>query len=307
MAKHYVYRMDHDTGFAPHVSKTVCTLCGCKLTTVEAWAEPGSWVIGIGGNGTGRPDALIYALKFATTPTLGDLRRQSPHRAAYLAGRSLKPSAKVLVSHHFYYFGSNAVPLPSNLAHLIIARQGCKLSQRRELEAVAQRHGWKIVKVFKDEGISGTKDRDKRPGLDALLNGVTRKEFDLVAAWSVDRLGRSLKHLLSFLSELQAKDVNLYLHQQNIDTSTPSGEAIFQMCGVFSQFERAMIVERVKAGLRKAKAEGTKSGRPLGRPRISAEIEGKIREQLALGLGIHRVAKLVGCGSGTVQRVRASG
>jgi DNA invertase Pin-like site-specific DNA recombinase len=87
-----------------------------------------------------------------------------------------------------------------------------------------------------------------------------------------------------------------------MDTSTPQGRMLFQMSGVFAEFERTMIVERVKAGLRRAKAEGTK----LGRPRVSAEIEGKIREQLALGLGIHRVAKVVGCGSGTVQRVRAS-
>jgi DNA invertase Pin-like site-specific DNA recombinase len=175
-------------------------------------------------------------------------------------------------------------------------------NQRRELEAVAERHGWKIVSVFKDEGISGFKGREQRPGFDALLKGVTRKEFDMIAAWSVDRLGRSLKNLLDFIEELKAKNVDLYLQQQGMDSSTPQGRMLFQMSGVFAEFERAMIVERVKAGLRRAKAEGTK----LGRPRVSAEIEGQIREQLALGLGIHRVAKVVGCGSGTVQRVRAS-
>jgi DNA invertase Pin-like site-specific DNA recombinase len=104
---------------------------------------------------------------------------------------------------------------------------------------------------------------------------------------------------LSFLSELKAKNVDLYLHQQSVDTSTPAGRALFQMLGVFAEFERAMIVERVKAGLKRAKAEGTK----LGRPRISADVENRIREQLVLGLGIHRVAKLVGVGSGTVQRI----
>ena len=126
MGKHYVYRMDHDTGFAPHVSENVCTLCGCKTTTVEAWAEPGSWVIGIGGKGTGRPDALIYALRVKANPTLAEFHRQSPRRAAYLAGRSLKPSSKVLVARHFYYLGNNAGPLPSNLEHLMIRAQGCK-------------------------------------------------------------------------------------------------------------------------------------------------------------------------------------
>ena len=175
-------------------------------------------------------------------------------------------------------------------------------NQKRELDAVAARHGWKIVSVFKDEGISGMKGREDRPGFDKLLKGVARRDFDMVAAWSVDRLGRSLQHLVSFLGELKAKGVDLYLHQQSVDTSTPAGRALFQMLGVFAEFERAMIVERVKAGLKRAKAEGT----TLGRPRISAEVEGKIREQLALGFGIHKVANLVGVGSGTVQRVRAT-
>jgi DNA invertase Pin-like site-specific DNA recombinase len=182
-------------------------------------------------------------------------------------------------------------------------------NQKRELEEVAKNHGWQIVAVFKDEGISGAKGRDQRPGLDALLQGVTRREFDMVAAWSVDRLGRSLKDLINVLNELKAKHVDLYLHQQHVDTSTPAGEALFGMLGVFAQFERAMIVERVKAGLRRAKAEGTK----LGRPRVSAEIEGQIREQLALGLGIRKVARLVvnpttekPVGTGTVQRVKAT-
>jgi hypothetical protein len=126
MAKHYVYRMDHDTGFAPHVSEGLCTLCGCKTTTVEAWAKPGSWIIGIGGKGTGRPDALIYALRVEANPTLAEFQRQSPRRAAYLAGRSLKASTKVLVARHFYYLGSSAMSLPANLEHLMIRAQGCK-------------------------------------------------------------------------------------------------------------------------------------------------------------------------------------
>jgi DNA invertase Pin-like site-specific DNA recombinase len=174
-------------------------------------------------------------------------------------------------------------------------------NQKRELEGIAHNHGWQIVSIFKDEGISGAKGRDKRPGLDALLQGVTRREFDMVAAWSVDRLGRSLKDLISVLNELKAKHVDLYLHQQHVDTSTPAGEALFGMLGVFAQFERAMIVERVKAGLKRAKAEGTK----LGRPKVSAEVEAKIREQLALGLGIRKVARMIPCGTGTVQRVKA--
>src|SRR5271168_2000309 len=86
--------------------------------------------------------------------------------------------------------------------------------QRRELAAIAKRQGWTIAHTFKDEGISGSKGREKRPGLDALLKGVARRDFDIVAAWSVDRLGRSLQDLIGILDELHAKGVDLYLHQQ---------------------------------------------------------------------------------------------
>ena len=145
-------------------------------------------------------------------------------------------------------------------------------NQRRELEAAAERHGWTVAHST-DAGISGAKGRDKRPGLDALLKGVARRDFDLVAAWSVDRLGRSLQDLVGTLGELQAKGVGLYLHQQGIDTTTPAGKALFQMLGVFAEFERAMIHERVMAGLARARAQG----RRLGRPKVAAEVEASIR------------------------------
>jgi DNA invertase Pin-like site-specific DNA recombinase len=177
-------------------------------------------------------------------------------------------------------------------------------NQKRELDDVAQRNGWQVVRVFKDHGISGTKGRDQRPGFNELLQGISRRDFDRIAVWSTDRLGRSMPQLVQVLEELKAKGMHLYDHKHGIDTSTPMGQAFYYMSGIFAEIERDMIVERVKAGLRKAKAEGTKSGRPFGRPRISPEIEGQIREQLALGIGIHRVAKIVGCGSGTVQRLR---
>jgi DNA invertase Pin-like site-specific DNA recombinase len=173
-------------------------------------------------------------------------------------------------------------------------------NQQRELEAVARRHDWTIVEVFKDHGISGTKGREQRPGFDKLLRGVTRKDFDLVMVWSADRLGRSMPHLVQVLEALKAKNVDLYLHQQGIDTSTPQGEGFYYMSGIFAAIERAMIVERIKAGLKRAKAEGTM----LGRPRIGADVEARIRDYLAQKVGIHKTAKLVGVGSGTVQRVR---
>ena len=113
--------------------------------------------------------------------------------------------------------------------------------QRRDLKASAKRHGWLIVETFDDNGVSGAKSRDERPAMRRLMEGVTRKDFDMVAAWSVDRLGRSLQDLVGFLGELQAKGVDLFLHKQGLDTSTPAGKAMFQMLGVFSEFERAMI------------------------------------------------------------------
>jgi DNA invertase Pin-like site-specific DNA recombinase len=134
-----------------------------------------------------------------------------------------------------------------------------------------------------------------------MLKGVARREFDLVAAWSVDRLGRSLRHLVELLEELKAKGIDLYLHRQGLDTSTPTGKMMFQMLGVFSEFERAMIVDRVKAGMRRAKAQG----KAIGRPMVGAEVEEQIRIRLAEGKGIHTVARAVGVGSGTVQRVKA--
>jgi DNA invertase Pin-like site-specific DNA recombinase len=134
-------------------------------------------------------------------------------------------------------------------------------NQRRQLREVAARHKWEIVGVFEDAGISGAKGREQRPGLYAMMKVVARREVDMVAAWSVDRLGRSLIDLLGFLGELHSKGVDLFLHQQGLDTSTPSGRAMFQMMGVFAEFERAMIRERVLAGIARARDQGTQLGR----------------------------------------------
>jgi DNA invertase Pin-like site-specific DNA recombinase len=172
-------------------------------------------------------------------------------------------------------------------------------NQRRELEAVAARSGWQILKVFQDAGISGAKGRDKRPGLDALLKAVNGKEFDMVAAWSVDRLGRSLTDLLGILQALHDKGVDLFLHQQGLDTSTTAGKAMFQMLGVFAEFERGIIRERVNAGLARARANGTK----LGRRPVKAAVEARIRQLRAKGDGILKIGKKLGIGTSVVQRV----
>jgi DNA invertase Pin-like site-specific DNA recombinase len=175
-------------------------------------------------------------------------------------------------------------------------------NQRRELRAVAERHGWEVVATYEDAGVSGGKGREERPGFDALMLAVARREIDMVAAWSVDRLGRSLLDLLAFLRDLHAKGVDLFLHQQGLDTSTPSGRAMYQMLGVFAEFERAMIRERVVAGLARARADG----RALGRRPVEQSDGKKVEAALALrarGIGIRRVAREVGLGVGTVMRL----
>jgi DNA invertase Pin-like site-specific DNA recombinase len=148
-----------------------------------------------------------------------------------------------------------------------------------------------------DHGISGTKGRDKRPAFDALHRDATRRQFDVVMAWSVDRLGRSLQDLVGFLSELHAAGVDLFLHQQGLDTTTPARKAMFQMLGVFAEFERSIIQERVRAGLRRAVVEG----KQLGRPKIAPALEKQIQTLLRTGKGTLAIAKDVGVGSGTVQ------
>jgi DNA invertase Pin-like site-specific DNA recombinase len=172
-------------------------------------------------------------------------------------------------------------------------------NQIRELRAVAERHGWTIAEEYVDHGLSGSKGRDQRPAFDRMLKAAARREFDVLAAWSVDRLGRSLQHLVSFLDEIHSKRIDLYLHQQGIDTTTPAGKALFQMCGVFAEFERAMIQERVKAGLARARAQG----KVLGRPRVGSRIEAIVRALRAKGRGIHAIAREAGVGVGTVQRI----
>ena len=172
-------------------------------------------------------------------------------------------------------------------------------NQLQELRKVADRNGWQIIQEFVDHGISGAKGRDQRPAFDEMCKGVIRKEFDLVMAWSVDRLGRSLQHLVTFLDELHSKKVDLFLHRQGIDTTTPAGKMMFQMLGVFAEFERAMIKERINAGLARARAQG----KTLGRPKVSLQVENKIRKLRSTGKGIRKIASELRVGVSTVKRV----
>jgi len=175
-------------------------------------------------------------------------------------------------------------------------------NQRLALEAVAAQRGWTVVQIYNDNGISGAKGRDKRPGLDAIVKDASRGRFDVVMAWALDRIGRSLADLIGTLRELEAAHVDLFLHQQAIDTTSPAGRMFFHITGAFAEFEHDMIRARVMAGLDRARAKGVR----LGRPTIGKKTEAAIRARLAAGKGILRVAKELGVGTGTVQRVKAS-
>lgn len=175
-------------------------------------------------------------------------------------------------------------------------------NQRRILMEVAERSGWTVVEVFEDAGFSGAKGRDKRPAFDALLKAVHRRQIDMVAAFAVDRLGRSLPDLVSFLNDIQARGCDLYLHQQAVDTSTPSGRMLFQMLAVFSEFERAIITSRINAGLARARARGVS----FGRPNLSLKVRQKVQRALADGHSIREVAKITGVSSASVGRIKRS-
>ena len=172
-------------------------------------------------------------------------------------------------------------------------------NQERELSEVAGRMSCKIVKVYKDHGISGAKGREKRPAFDALCRDASARQFDVVMAWSVDRLGRSLQDLVAFLAELHSAKIDLYLYQQGLDTTTPAGKAMFQMLGVFAEFERSIIQERVRAGLQRAKREGKR----LGRPPIADKLAERIRAARAGGMSVRKTAAKIDVNPSTVQRV----
>ena len=172
-------------------------------------------------------------------------------------------------------------------------------NQLQTLREAAHRHGWDVVGEYVDHGISGAKGRDKRPEFDRLLKDANRKEFDVIMSWSVDRLGRSMSDLVTFLNEIHAKGVDLYLHQQGIDTTTPMGKAMFQVAGVFAELERSMIQERVKAGLERARQEGKR----LGRPPLPEAIKQRIVWCRQQGYSFRKTAEKSGVSLSTVQRV----
>jgi DNA invertase Pin-like site-specific DNA recombinase len=173
-------------------------------------------------------------------------------------------------------------------------------NQVAALRQIAERRGWEVVEQYSNAGISGAKGRDGRPGLDEMLKDASKRKFDVIMAWAIDRLGRSLIDLLGTIQTLEACGVDLYLDQQSIDTITPAGKLMFQVCGAFAEFERSMIRQRIHAGLKRAVAQGVQ----LGRPKVDPAIEKRIQAQLRSGKGMRKVARELSVGTGTVQRVR---
>lgn len=183
-----------------------------------------------------------------------------------------------------------------------VSTVGCGQSpemQLRELREYASRRGWEIVAEFVDRGISGTKE--KRPQLDALMLSAKQRHFDALLVWKLDRFARSLKHLVNALAEFDSLGVSFLSLRDNLDLTTPSGRLMFQIIGAMAEFERALIVERVKAGLRSAQAKGTR----LGRPRVSVP-QAKIERLKAQGLSLRAIAQQVGVSKTTIMRACAS-
>lgn len=170
-------------------------------------------------------------------------------------------------------------------------------AQVKELTDVAERAGWRVVRVYTDDGVSGL--RAARPALGRLMADAARRRFDIVAAWSVDRLGRSVQNLCALLTELHTLGIDLYLHRQALDTTTPTGRAMFQMLGVFAEFEREMIRERTLAGLAKARRQGKR----LGRPPAGEGLEAAIRSLRDSGASYRSIAHSLGCGQSVITRV----
>ena len=169
-------------------------------------------------------------------------------------------------------------------------------NQTQELLAVAERNGWTVEAVYSDV-ISGAKE--KRPELETLMTSVIRREVDVVLIWDISRLGRSLQHLLKLLDDFHAKKVDLYFHQQRIDTTTPTGKMMFVIAGAFGEWERGMMQERIKAGLQRAKAQG----KTLGRPKVPEKTIAKVKELFERGVSFRKIANEVGLHHKTVSRL----
>ncbi len=172
-------------------------------------------------------------------------------------------------------------------------------SQLLDLRRYVRERGWDIFREFVDEGISGTKD--SRPALNELMDDAKKRRFDVVLVWRFDRFARSTKHLILALEEFKNLGIDFVSYQENIDTSSPLGSAIFTIISAVAQLERDIIAERVKAGLRRARENGKK----LGRPRVTVDVT-KIAALRDEGHSWARISRELGIGKGTAQRAFSS-
>jgi DNA invertase Pin-like site-specific DNA recombinase len=168
--------------------------------------------------------------------------------------------------------------------------------QTRELEQFATIRGWNVSGVYVDQGVSGAKD--SRPELNRLMADAHRRRFDVVCVWRFDRFARSVSHLLRALETFKALGIDFVSFSEQMDTSTPAGKMVFTVLGAVAELERSLIVERVRAGLRNARAKGKR----LGRPRVAVDAAriGRLRAQ---GLSWASIATELGVGEGTVRRL----
>jgi DNA invertase Pin-like site-specific DNA recombinase len=173
-------------------------------------------------------------------------------------------------------------------------------NQIAELREVAARNGWYVALELTDNGISGTKGRDRRPAFNDLLRRATRREFDIVMVWAIDRLGRSIQQLVEFMNELQWLGIDLYSHQQALNTATPAGRMVFGIFSALGEYERELIRERIIAGQRRARSQGVKIGRPS---KMNDAVRTSVRLLRDKGMSIREIAKRLEIGVGTVYAV----
>jgi DNA invertase Pin-like site-specific DNA recombinase len=177
-------------------------------------------------------------------------------------------------------------------------------NQLDTLREVSERNGWSIVGEYSDIGISGSLGRKDRKQFDELLKDGNRKKYDCILVWSIDRLGRSLTDLVSFLNDIQSKYIDIYIHQQGLDTSTSTGKMMFQMCSVFAEFERSIIRERIKSGMQRVKRTGTRSGKTVGRQtNVNSHTRGLVIGLRETGMSFGKISRELGIGVGTIYKL----
>jgi DNA invertase Pin-like site-specific DNA recombinase len=172
-------------------------------------------------------------------------------------------------------------------------------NQRQDLQRVAEQRGWQIIGEYIDHGVSGAKRRDQRPAFDRMCTDAAKGHINMVAAWALDRLGRSVRDVINFLADLPEQGVALYLHREQLDTATPVGKLVLTIMAGVAEMERSLNVERINAGVARAR----KAGRIGGRPPVNSKVEKRIRALRAKGLGKLKIARQLHCGVSTVQRV----